>query len=382
MGIKDLYKVLKEECPDEIQKCRLSELSGISIAIDISVFLYKFIRSCGPEYWKNSFILLLCTLKKHGIKAVCVFDGPNPPKEKSVEQDRRRAESQKTIHRLKECRALRDLLWDDLIPNNETITEQMKKDAKALISLKRGKVDTTNYNNAADIHQALNITIEKLTKQTLPITKDFAEKAKEIIEKLGMAQFQASGEAETLCAYLAIKGHVHAVLTEDTDVLAYGTPCMLAFKDFKINEEQVYILNHASILEELELNVEEFRDLCILLSCDYNDRVKGFPPDGVKRKKPIAIGAKKAFLMIKEYRRLEEVIKYVEDPSPLKFRRCRELFTIPSDITEIVVPENRPVNFNELKEYFSENRINIDISFIEKIWAKPQIIIESDSEEE
>ena len=102
---------------------------------------------------------------------------------------------------------------------------------------------------------------------------------------MGLAYLQALGEAETLCAYLAIKGQVDAVLTEDTDVMAYGTPVMLAFKDLKVTDEQVYGLHHKNILKDLEMNHEEFRDLCILLSCDYNERVKGFVPDGRNRKK-------------------------------------------------------------------------------------------------
>lgn len=374
MGIKDLYKVLYEECPGRITKARLTHLAGNSLAIDISIFLYKFIRSCGPEDWKKQFIILLCTLRRHGIKGICVFDGPDPPEEKKVEQKRRRNEAKKTIYRLETCRQLLNKV-NDCIENNDVLEEELIKDIKSVISLRKGKVDITNYNIPMEVRMALNATIQKLDKQTLPIVPEYAIEAKKIIELFGIPQFQATGEAETLCAYLAVTKQVDAVLTEDTDVLAYGTPYMLAFKDFKISDEQVYIIDYKGILEDMELNEEEFRDLCILLSCDYNDRVKGYPPNA---KKPIGIGAKKAVIMIQEYRRLEEVSKHLVDERPLKYRRCRELFTVPDELVDICVPDLKNIDYQEIEEYLRENKIYVDMSYIKKCHAPPEIIIEGE----
>src|SRR5205085_3124549 len=104
------------------------------------------------------------------------------------------------------------------------------------------------------------------------------------------------------------------------------------------------VVSHQAILEDLEMTCEEFRDLCILLGCDYNDRIKGYPPDGKTHKKPVSIGAKGAFAMITEYRRLEEVEKYVVDPDPLIYRRCREIFTPPDDLPNISIPYNRQID--------------------------------------
>ena len=71
---------------------------------------------------------MLCIMKKYGIKVVCIFDGPNPPPEKAVEQERRRAETKKAIHRMKECQRVRDIITNDIIPNDETMSEELKND--------------------------------------------------------------------------------------------------------------------------------------------------------------------------------------------------------------------------------------------------------------
>ncbi len=199
-----------------------------------------------------------------------------------------------------------------------------------------------------------------------------------LCEMSGLHAIQAPGEAETLFAYLAIKGKVDAVLTEDTDVLAYGTPLMLAFKGFKLREEKLVGIHLPSLLEEMELNMEEFRDLCILLSCDYNSRVKGYPPDGRRRKKAIGIGAKGALHMIRKYRRLEEVCKHVEDPAPLKYRRCRELFTIPETIPDDFIPYNLRPDYERLEIFISNQNLTVKVPYIAKCY-KPAVLNFDDS---
>ena len=62
MGIQDFYKVLEEHCPDVMVNMKLSALSGIKIAVDISIFLNKFVKTAGEVKWIESFIILLCLI--------------------------------------------------------------------------------------------------------------------------------------------------------------------------------------------------------------------------------------------------------------------------------------------------------------------------------
>jgi 5'-3' exonuclease len=379
MGIQNLYQVLKKECPACLIKIKLGSLVGYRIAIDISIFLYKFVRTAGPIGWLDLFISLLSCLKKNGIKIVCVFDGKNPPPEKKVEQDRRRAETQKILAKSRECTRLLNLIQKEYIEKRVDLPDALKNEVRKLIPRRKGVPDTINYNNSNDIADGLRITIDKFERQTLPITDAYVIKAKEIIDIMGLSYFQADGEAEALCAYLAVKKEVDAVLTEDTDVLAHGTPLLLSCLDLK-NEEVTYVDLNA-ILASLSLNMEEFRDLCILLSCDYNERVKGYPPDGRSRKKPVGIGAVHAFNMIAEYRRLEEAEKYIVDADPLKYRRCRELFTPPESIHFAIVPYNKPIDKVRLNKFLKENKSKIPYTYLLSTW-KPAKLVFDDLEEE
>lgn len=381
MGIEDLYLVIKENAPDQIINYHLSELTGYRFAVDISVFLYKFIRSAGEKQWMNTFMLLMCTLKKHGIKAVCIFDGPNPPPEKKEEQERRRAENQKAVNRLSEAIRVRNLLQDDYILCDNFSDESLMKEIRGIIGTRRNAPETVNYRDVTDIVDSLNDLIEKLERQTIPITEKHRDTAMLIVEMMGLHAIQAPGEAETLCAYLAVTGQVDAVLTEDTDVLAYGTPLMVAFKDYKLSDEKLVGIYLPGLLDELGLNVEEFRDLCILLSCDYNSRVKGYPPDGKKRKKAVGIGAKGALCMIKEYRRLEKVCQHVEDPKPLKYRRCRELFTVPKSVNQDLVPYNLKPDYVRLDAFIIDQKLTVKVPYIAKCY-KPAILQFEDNDDQ
>lgn len=55
----------------------------------------------------------------------------------------------------------------------------------------------------------------------------------------------------------------------------------------------------AKVLQGLEINFEEFTDLCILLGCDYCDSIKG-------------IGQKRALDLIKQYRNIETILKNID----------------------------------------------------------------------
>jgi len=385
MGIQDLYAVIEERCPDQLGVAKLTDLAGYRIAVDISVFLYKYIRSSGFVEWMNTFTVFLVTLRNSGVTAICVFDGPNPPPEKALEQERRRAQTDRSTHRLRECKRLREIVLKQHCPDDLPVTGTLRKECHELIYGSRGAARAnTNYDDPYDVLQGLNVTIARLDRQTLPITTEHKERAKKLVRLMGLACLEADGEAESMCAHLAVDGQVDGVLTEDTDVLAYGTPYMFAFKSFKLGDNKVHVLCLASILEELGMTYEEFRDLCILLGCDYNARVSGYPPDGKKYKKAVPIGFKGALAMIDEYRRLEEVCKYVDDDGPLNYRRCRELFTVPTIVPKIQ-PYQQIGDVADIETFFKANGITISVDYVLKPWKCPEIHfegIEEDVEED
>jgi flap endonuclease-1 len=371
MGISDFYDLINEHCPDVLVKMNLSELAGISVAVDISIFLNKYVKSAGPERWLESFIILLCTLKKNRIKPVCIFDGPNPPVEKKREQERRRAEAAKKGERIARGKILVKKLDVSYKSTSKTLEPALREEIKIIIGPKRGKTQNVNYDDVHDVLSCLRDSVEKMEKQNLPILPIYSIKAKEIIEIMGFSHFQADGEAEALCSGMCHLGYVDAVLSEDTDVLAIGAPFLLSKID--ISTQTITAISYADILASLNMKSEEFRDLCILLGCDYNDRVKGYPPDGKNRKKPVGIGVKGAFWMINEYRRLEEAEQYMVDSDPLNYRRCRELFTPPVDLPNISIPYNGLIDRQGLVDFISLNKIRTNINYILSVWKPTKL---------
>lgn len=379
MGIQDFYGVLEEECPEVLINTRLEQLAGSSLAIDISIFLYKYVRTAGPDGWMDLFLLLLCTLKKYGMKAVCIFDGPNPPIEKKKEQDARRATVEKTRQKMKMAKRMKKVVDEKHIPDDKPLSSDLEKEIRGILAGR--KKDVTNYSDVYDVSLSLGNAIARWERQTLPITDDYRIQATEMVEAMGLAHFRAEGEAETLCAYLCIHGYVDAVLSEDTDVLAYGTPVLLS--KFDAPSETVTYLSQENILNCLNLEYKSFLDMCILLSCDYNDRAKGFPVDGKKRKKPVSIGAKSVYPLISKFKTIENARKSsaLTDVTKLKYKRCRELFTIPNRVQNIVIPFTTEIKKNKLEELLKRHRCRIKATYIYDHWKPMKMIFEEGVED-
>jgi len=376
MGIKNLFKIISHRAPDQILECHLSTWRGHSFAVDISIFLNKYIKSAGPHLWMNVFFMFLCILKKHGIKCLCIFDGKAPPREKQREQASRREQLRKAQARLKRAIEIRKLIVDKYIPSDTPLSTDLQQECAVIID-PRKKLKNVAWVEATEVYGLLNDLINRLDKQTSPITDEHREKAWEIANIVGLRTYQSEGEAESLCAYLAIHGYVDAVLTEDTDVLAYGCPFMVAFKDYKLGDEKVRAIHLPSLLKAMDLDMNEFRDLCILLSCDYNRRVKGYLTDDHKGK-PVPIGWKRALELIEEHRCLENIEPYIEDMSPLIYHRCRELFTpITTEEMEKLIetpPYNRKPDMIRIRQFLKDERLNDISEYIEKCW-EPAVLV-------
>lgn len=89
-------------------------------------------------------------------------------------------------------------------------------------------------------------------------------------------------EADAQCAYLAHNGLVDAVLTEDSDLLAYGCPCVLYKYDANGEVDLIHFadLAHCRDMSFVGWNVELFQEMCVMAGCDF---VKALPGIGIKK---------------------------------------------------------------------------------------------------
>jgi 5'-3' exonuclease len=368
MGIQGLFALLKDECPEVIHHLEIKSLSGISVAIDISIFFNFFVKS--KSDWLVLFINFLLELKKNQIYAIFIFDGPEVPPEKNPEQQKRRDQTNKSIHKLERGKELLPYI-KGCIERKEFPLSEVIDELKAIIGPIRAKNLQTEFEDIYSIHSSLITTIEKIQQQTKQILPEYTPIARDFIESLGFDHYLAKGEAEALCASMAIEGSVDAVITEDSDVLVYGCPYLIC----KWRDGECDLISLQEVLDGLGLKFQKFRDLCILMKCDYNkgNKIVGFPPDGRSRKTATAIGAKGAMSIMRECENLEEAEKYIENPEDLIYQRCREIF-IPPSTSFLAPPSSRGIDEERLEKLWKKHRVPLSLEKILKAWRSPEIL--------
>lgn len=381
MGITGLTSYIKKRYPNNHFEIKLEDLRGVRLAVDISIFLYKYIKSAGPERWIDQFLLLLCVLKKNGIKTVCIFDGPDPPKEKKLEQDDRRAQTAKQIEKMKEARKLYAIVKTKYALTDTEIPPELGEQIKIVLGPKRAK--NVNLEDSFGTMQSLSEAIDAYERQTMPITTEQKQKAQDLVISLGIPCYEAPGEAEALCSHLCVRGDkrgvkVDAVFSRDSDCLAYGTPLLIS--EINLQRQVVEAIYLPSLLEEMQLSYEEFRDACIVAGCDYNDRA--YLPAKKDGGRDVPVGIVTAFNLIHEHRRIEEIEDMLIDPSPLNYRRCREIFTIPKEGTDYLIAFNGQPDYHFLEELLEKVKCSLRMQFIQDSWKSAELVFEGAEVEE
>ena len=230
MGIRHLNKHLRDKCPDSIRVLNMADLEGKRIAIDISIYLYKYE---GDDMLLENMYLMLSIFRHHNITPIFIFDGKPPPEKKELLMKRKedKQEAQKEYEKLQKS-----------LDNNDDFDDSEKQEIVA--------------------------TMDQLKKQFIHINKDKIESVKELIRAYGATYYDAPGEADELCALLVLKKKVWACLSEDMDLFVYGCPRVLRY--FSLMNHSIVLYHMKGILEELSLNQKEFREICILSGTDYN----------------------------------------------------------------------------------------------------------------
>ena len=230
MGIRHLNKHLRDKCPDSIRVLNMADLEGKRIAIDISIYLYKYE---GDDMLLENMYLMLSIFRHHNITPIFIFDGKPPPEKKELLMKRKedKQEAQNEYEKLQKS-----------LDNNDDFDDSEKQEIVA--------------------------TMDQLKKQFIHINKSKIESVKELIRAYGATYYDAPGEADELCALLVLKKKVWACLSEDMDLFVYGCPRVLRY--FSLMNHSIVLYHMKGILDELSLNQKEFREICILSGTDYN----------------------------------------------------------------------------------------------------------------
>jgi 5'-3' exonuclease len=233
MGIRYLNKYFREECNSKnncIKMISISQLSGKKIAVDISIYLYKFI---GDSQLIENMYLMLSIFKYYNIIPVFIFDGKSPAEKKELLL-RRREE--------KICAEKEFMVLKKTLENNIDIEETERQEI---------------INN-----------MDILKKKFIHISREQIQTVKNLIKYYGMTYYDAPGEADKLCAILNIKGKVWGCLSEDMDMFVYG--CKNVLRYFSLLYHTVVLYDTKNILKTLDITLKELKEICILSGTDYN----------------------------------------------------------------------------------------------------------------
>lgn len=230
MGIKLLNRYLREKCTDKsINKQHLSHFAGKRIVIDTSIYLYHFLSECALM---ENMYLFISILKNYEIEPIFIFDGKTPQEKKVLVKER----------------------------------SQKKKEAEEkyneLVRLKKeGNMDELE-------DKAIQLELEALKRQFVRLRNEDIVKVKELMDAYGVIYYDAPYEADDLCVYFVKSGMAYACISDDMDMFLYGCPYVL--RNFSLLNHSVLVYDTKSILDELNIPFNHFREILILSGTDYN----------------------------------------------------------------------------------------------------------------
>ncbi|KAK7344312.1 hypothetical protein VNO77_13770 [Canavalia gladiata] len=292
MGIKGLTKLLADNAPKSMKENKFESYFGRKIAVDASMSIYQFlivVGRSGTETLTNEagevtshlqgMFTRTIRLLEAGMKPVYVFDGKPPDLKK------------------------------------QELAKRLSKRAEATEDLSQA-METANKEE-----------IEKFSKRTVKVTKQHNEDCKRLLRLMGVPVVEAPSEAEAQCAALCKAGKVYAVASEDMDSLTFGAPKFLRhLMDPSSKKVPVMEFEVAKILEDLNLTMDQFIDLCILSGCDYCDSIRG-------------IGGQTALKLVRQHGSIENILENINKeryqiPDDWPYQEARRLFKEPMVITE------------------------------------------------
>ena len=274
MGIHGLNPFCKKVCADAFSEIALEDFSGKIILIDYLNWLFTYLSISNKILVENQIDPLeelsqekikigiltqlsdfICTFLEHKITIAFVGDG--------ISQDNK----------------------------GVTKIERKKEREKAALKAENAK-ETLLKQNPLERDPVLLDEYIKLKSRSIKVNSSTFSYIEEFIKNSGIKFIKAEDEAENLIASMSKERKIAGGWTSDTDFLPLEGRLMV--KGFVKKNGKCYIksVNTYKIRSSLGLDCQAFRDFCILLGTDFNERIPG-------------IGPTRALKIIKEYGNLD-----------------------------------------------------------------------------
>jgi flap endonuclease-1 len=321
MGIPKLNRWLIDNCsPNSIKKIHLSEFQDKKIAVDISIYLYRFLMD--GRFHENMY-LFLSILKYYRIQPIFVFDGKAPAEKRAILQKRKKDKQ--------EAYSEFTLLENQL---STLMNDQTKK-------------------------REIQEKMAALKKRMIKITWQHIDDAIELLTAFGFEYYLAPHEADELCVHLAVTKKVYAILSDDMDLLISGATIVL--RSMNMMTHDIILYDTTSILKDIDMTLNEFRETVVLSGTDYDIQRQG-------------IHIKKCFELFKEYKCCSIISqsftewlgqKGIIDPG--EFKHICSLF-------------DTSANVNELDDFIKEKKVvtKMNLDAIKKIMRLHKFIFIGD----
>ena len=360
MGIKNLQPFIRKTCPHVYRECSLEHYAFKKVAVDVSIYLCKFKTTYGKQ-WLDALLQFITTLREFDIHPVFIFDTEFPV-EKDAEKKSRQLQRLKTREKVEHLTKMWDQLKNTFQENQTTFLFSSPHECQELQDLYSKICPEWNLSLSISIC-SMDQEIEKINNSMLSIRSDDYLVTKHLLDILQVPYFQAVGEAEATCSALCRYHWVDAVMSEDTDVLAYGAPVFLHRMNFMT--KTVIEIQYLELIHGLRMTSSQFLDFCIMCGTDYN---KNIPQ----------IGPEKSYRLLQKYESLENIHRCCPhlDVSILTFPRVRELFHLELEEKHWKIPFCGFPDMVQLSQFCFNHNCKVDMKVVETaFFHSPHLVL-------
>ena len=141
MGIRHLNRYLRDNCNESIRAMTMADLNGKKIAIDVSIYLYKYESD---NMLLENMYLMLSIFRHHNVTPIFVFDGKPPPEKKELLLKRKedKQEAQQEYNKLKKSLENNDQ-FDEV--DKQEIAASMDQLKKQFIHINKYKIEKLKH---------------------------------------------------------------------------------------------------------------------------------------------------------------------------------------------------------------------------------------------
>ncbi|KZV46516.1 exonuclease 1 [Dorcoceras hygrometricum] len=309
MGINNLLRFMKPH----VQSVHIKKYSGERVGIDAYSWLHKGAYSCSMELCLNVdgdkkfqflkyFMHRLNMLRHYNITPVVVFDGGNIPIKAATEDERHR-------HVVYSCFlsyswGRRAKFWGDLVYTLIYIFYFYFEDGySSSLPLPRRKANR-------------DMAMEKLKEGNVHAASELFQILRLENIEFVVAPYEADAQLAYLSGLEVEEGGVVAVVSEDSDLLAYGCPAVVFKMDRYGNGEEIVLDKVFSAVGYVpsfkNFDRELLTGMCVLAGCDFLPSVPG-------------VGIARAHNLVSKYRNFSRIL------SVLRFEKGKQM---PEDYSE------------------------------------------------